>query len=601
MQVNRYSQAADIPFISTYVPIDFDTMYRIGTAQKQAVDDALKDLSTNLKTWKEFTSPSIVDTDNWYKLTMGQVAPIVNEMVKNPDLIKSAEGRYRLQNAINNVDYASLSKLKKGAEQLTAFNQNKARLQAAGMWNPSRNWNNKDTLNYNTLQEGILQDISPLQYKSLGELVRPYIEGIKPSFIAGNVNPNDPSQKLPYTKGWMAITNQDLYRTLNEKVNEIVQTPQGYAWYKDIADTVRSVNPNATDEEISQFFINQMMQDAQYKLIAQPVDDTMAMQQDLARYKYRLEHPEEINTPLTRSGEILASLERQQKGALQSYAKTRYDKDYDNLSEEERFAVVTDMIQDYQKDPNKLKDLRINFTADEYFQYYDPNKVNRINFTNKKGEKITGPDMESYQERPGDVIYTVDGYVANDVPKAFIAKPVPYAYGISSTGYVQHSDAAKENSYKSIDMNQAMLKIYNVLSNIEYGAFKPSGTAQIGSNRDVLAKGYLYVGEDDLKRAFELTYPDEASDLFELYTNGYKEKPNSRKIHKIAEKVDSDSNYINGDNTIYRINIGRSLYGDFSQTSRSDLRYASDVAGTSYVKDNIAIQQGQSYMNTLPK
>lgn len=347
MQVNRYSQAADIPFISTYVPIDFDTMYKIGTAQKQAVDDALKDLSTNLKTWKEFTSPSIVDTDNWYKLTMGQVAPIVNEMVKNPDLIKSAEGRYRLQNAINNVDYASLSKLKKGAEQLTAFNQNKARLQAAGMWNPSRNWNNKDTLNYNTLQEGILQDISPLQYKSLGELVRPYIEGLKPSFIAGNVNPNDPKQKLPYTKGWMAITNQDLYRTLLEKTNEIIQTPQGRAWYNDISDSMKTVDPNVTEEEIQQAFMNQMIQDSQYKLMAQPVDDTFAIQSELQRRRYELENKDK-NHPVLGLEDMLVKTYGNKLNSIVDTARIN-SKQFSDLESQYNENSNSEMSQFYQQ------------------------------------------------------------------------------------------------------------------------------------------------------------------------------------------------------------------------------------------------------------
>lgn len=373
MQVNRYSQAADIPFMSTYVPIDFDTMYKIGTAQKQAVDDALKDLSTNLKTWSQFTSPSVVDTDNWYKLTMGQVAPIVNEMVKNPDLIKSAEGRYRLYNAINNVDYASLSKLKKGAEQLTAFNQNKARLRAAGMWNPSRNWNNKDTLNYNTLQEGILQDTSPLQYKSLGEIVRPYIEGLKPSFIAGNVNPNNPNQKLPYTKGWMAITNQDLYRTLNEKANEIIQTPQGNAWYNDIADAMQSINPDVTEKEIYQQFVNQMMQDAQYKLIAYPVDDTLAMQLELQRNEHKLENSDK-SAPVLGLEDMLVKTYGDKLNSIVGTARIN-SKQFSNLEAEYNNSSNSEMSQFYgqlyksNKEFATLYDKALSIIKKEYPNY----------------------------------------------------------------------------------------------------------------------------------------------------------------------------------------------------------------------------------------
>lgn len=593
--VNRYDKPAQAQFINAYAPIDFDALYRIGSANKEAVDKVEKELSAQIKEWGQFKSPSQVDTKRFYDLTLSRIAPIVEEIAKNPDMLKSAQGRAQIQSVINNTDYATLSELKEGADALRLFQRNQAELMSRGLWNPSRNWNNVDVSNYDTKSSGVLKQISPLQYKSLGEVVRPYIEGLKPSFIAGNVNPNDPSQKLPFTKGWMAITNEDLQRTLIEKANEIVQTPQGRAWYNDIADTMRTINPKATKEDIYNAFVDQMMQDSQYKLTATPVDDALAMQKEVARYKYRLEHPEDAQVPMTRSEEFMASLEQKQKSALSSYSNKRYGKKYDELDENQKYAVITELIQDYQKDPSKMNVLQESLTPSEYFMYFDQDKMNRRVFTNKKGEEVKHPDMEAYKQRNGDVVYTVDGYVANDVPRAFISSVSTVNMPTTGGGYQLQAGKA---TVKEIDMNEAMYKIQNVLNYIESGAFEPSGKVQLSSDRDMKAKGYLYVSEDDLEKAFEMAYPEDASDLFELYTKGYRETPNSRKVHKIAEKVEGDNKYLNGDNNIYRIEIGRSLYGDFAQTSMSNLFYSNKQAGASYNKERMQQIQGQSWLDS---
>ena len=64
MAANMYDQAAQAQFINTYVPINFGELYRIGAAQKQAVDQAAEQFTTQLQKFGEFRSPSRVDTAN---------------------------------------------------------------------------------------------------------------------------------------------------------------------------------------------------------------------------------------------------------------------------------------------------------------------------------------------------------------------------------------------------------------------------------------------------------------------------------------------------------------------------------------------------------
>ena len=44
-----YDQAAQAQFLNTYAPINFGELYRIGAAQKQAVDEAAQQFSNQLQ------------------------------------------------------------------------------------------------------------------------------------------------------------------------------------------------------------------------------------------------------------------------------------------------------------------------------------------------------------------------------------------------------------------------------------------------------------------------------------------------------------------------------------------------------------------------
>ena len=83
MQANRYDRAAEAPILNTYVPINFGELYRIGAAQKQAVDEAAQQFNTQLQKFGEFRSPSTIDTQNYYNLTINRqdVQDAINQIV----------------------------------------------------------------------------------------------------------------------------------------------------------------------------------------------------------------------------------------------------------------------------------------------------------------------------------------------------------------------------------------------------------------------------------------------------------------------------------------------------------------------------------------
>lgn len=183
MEANLYDQPAQAKFLNTYVPINFNELYRIGATQKEAVEQAQSQLGTQLQKWSEFHSPSAKDTQNYYDLTIGKIAPTIQEMSSNPDLIKTAEGRSRLQSLINSVDYSKLGQLKQSREGMIQRQQAIQKLMLEGKYNPL--WHDVDFTNYNTLDpsRGIFNDISPLAYKSEIDLVKPFVDNLKASWI----------------------------------------------------------------------------------------------------------------------------------------------------------------------------------------------------------------------------------------------------------------------------------------------------------------------------------------------------------------------------------------------------------------------------------
>ena len=181
MQANRYDRAAEAPIMNTYVPINFGELYRIGQAQRQAVEQAANEFTNTVSKFGEFQSPSAVDTQRYYENSLGKIRDLIDEAATNPDAMKDANFRARLNSRIANLDYATLSNLKQSREGMLARQKANQELMIKGMYNPL--WHDVDFTNYNTVDSGIFNDIAPLAYKSEVDLVRPYVDNLKANFM----------------------------------------------------------------------------------------------------------------------------------------------------------------------------------------------------------------------------------------------------------------------------------------------------------------------------------------------------------------------------------------------------------------------------------
>lgn len=227
MAANMYDQAAQAQFINTYVPINFGELYRIGAAQKQAVDQAAQQFGAQLQKFGEFQSPSSVDTKRYYDLTIGRqdIQDAVNQMASNPDALKDAAFRSQLQSIINNVDYNALSQLRQSSENLSARQKMIAQMKAQGKYNP--NWDDIDIGNWDTIGgAGIMNELSPIEWMNANQLSNAYFDNLKPSTLQ-SVFKNGIKYQI------QGITYDTLKGIADARFNDLIATPQGQMYYRD--------------------------------------------------------------------------------------------------------------------------------------------------------------------------------------------------------------------------------------------------------------------------------------------------------------------------------------------------------------------------------
>ena len=211
---NRYDNPAQADFINSYVPLPFEQLYNIGRTMVDRVDKAQKELSDFTEKNAKFRSLSNVDTNKFYDLTLGKVQPIVQELVKNPDLIKTPEGRRMISGTINNIDYASLAKLEQSKANMDLRNEMNAKLSMAGKYNPF--WHDVNFGEYDTLNNGLFSDTNVTPYETIQEGASKYYDNLKDTLLEDN--------GVWQTTG---VNQNTIDRVTNQNVNAYANTVAG--------------------------------------------------------------------------------------------------------------------------------------------------------------------------------------------------------------------------------------------------------------------------------------------------------------------------------------------------------------------------------------
>lgn len=485
MAANMYDQAAQAQFINTYVPINFGELYRIGAAQKQAVDQAAEQFTTQLQKFGEFRSPSRVDTENYYNMTIGRedFQNAINQMVSNPDYMKDASNRAQLQSLINSVDYAALSQLKESADYQRMGLQTRAKMKAEGRLKDS--WDKSDIANYDTLSTGkIFDDITPVAYMNLNELSTPYFNDLKPGFLGTD-----------YVNGTRYVVTgnnmEDLMAVATAKFNDLIDTPQGQKYFEEYL-AMNNGDANAAKSQ----FINAVAQ-SQIDRTRRPKYDVDPTFIEQLRYslKAKAARASEASQALPDLSRILATTTVQNNLATLG-----------GLTPEERSAVASGQANSevYQKaSRNMSNNLKTAWNS--------LSKASGINSASRKLlDMISQPlskevDTSLLVEGGGEVLGK-DAKLTNSTASMTLGTDMTFgllgyengALGYAMSNMQNASDEKQKKAWK--DRSVAMATIQQAWYNDQFRDVIVKGSGQVLSdNNEVYHKRKVYIPIDQLR------------------------------------------------------------------------------------------------------
>ena len=150
------------------------------TAIKDEYERGIKEQEEFISKYGDFISPFQKDVENWDRLTMDPIIEAYDYLQKNGiDPLRSQEGRALLADIRRKVPREKLSMLRQSAAAGQEYLSNRAKLQAAGQYNPEfeqfllgdRTFEGQDTLS-----QGMWDRTAPTEFKGLRTLTDPWFK-----------------------------------------------------------------------------------------------------------------------------------------------------------------------------------------------------------------------------------------------------------------------------------------------------------------------------------------------------------------------------------------------------------------------------------------
>lgn len=278
MAVNRYDEAAPVQYVSQYVPIPFQELLAMTKYYGDEIKTARKELNEYAKSVGDFQSLLTKDVDSYHRIALNDsIRQIMNEAATNPSVMKNAAWRSRMAGALNNVNYADLSKLKKSAEQADLYDKLYKQLAAQGKMMPG--WEPDYYNNYSTLQEGAIFDKTPLPYSSVEDVAWSYVENLKDTYLGSDGGYN-----------WYGVDAETALRQVEERKSELFADQYVSRHYQVLR------NAGLTDEQAKNEILNRANTAALRAVRKKPVVDPYAMAERQAEYAMRLQSLKKAGT-----------------------------------------------------------------------------------------------------------------------------------------------------------------------------------------------------------------------------------------------------------------------------------------------------------------
>lgn len=174
-----YEAPVDIPVQSIY---DKPMMQMYINALQKDYEQGIAEQKEFLSNFGNFMSPIAADVDEWNKSTIN---PIQEFLAQNPNALRSVEGRAALSRFIATRPYGDLAKLRQSAENAKAYQKAIAEMKRNGTYSKELEdyLGVGDVNNWNTLQNGIWNTLSPTEYKDLNKLTSHWFDNLEDSYL----------------------------------------------------------------------------------------------------------------------------------------------------------------------------------------------------------------------------------------------------------------------------------------------------------------------------------------------------------------------------------------------------------------------------------
>lgn len=214
------------------------------TAIKDEYERGIKEQEEFISKYGNFISPFQKDVENWDRLTMDPIIEAYDYLQKNGiDPLRSQEGRALLADIRRKVPREKLSMLRQSAAAGQEYLSNRAKLQAAGQYNPEfeqfllgdRTFEGQDTLS-----QGMWDRTAPTEFKGLRTLTDPWFK--------------NRTAKYKGTKGgydYYGYDINDMKTATNDQIQAFLGNDYGRYYYNRALQVAQaSRQPGESDESV---------------------------------------------------------------------------------------------------------------------------------------------------------------------------------------------------------------------------------------------------------------------------------------------------------------------------------------------------------------
>lgn len=227
--IYSHDRAINLPVQDLY---DTQMMTTKINAAREMYNRAQEQQDQFFREYDNFISPSDIDTENYYKLSVGKIKQGIDDLYRQGiDPLRNPEGRARIRQLINSVPYADLQRLRSSAKAQEEYNQAKRSQIAQGLFNEDfERLEGGGPINYDTLKNGIWTRQSPTPYKSMADLSEQYYNDIQPGIIEEGTDKNGVKYQM------LGISRKNIEDVADQRMLDIINTPQGQLIYKQLLE-----------------------------------------------------------------------------------------------------------------------------------------------------------------------------------------------------------------------------------------------------------------------------------------------------------------------------------------------------------------------------